>query len=451
MSMLKFFLFFSAVVFFYGNSNEAEANSSDNLANLELSQVDSHSTISLKNDRKAEDHSFSTLVADNNSEINLLAHTVDDTETDFIKHCPSCREQTQLLPESLNIRTCNLVSHEQELMDGTLSDYWAQELIGSDLLREELEKTPAPEIPNWIAVFDNQEENHNIYVKNLISDEGLHAVLPELGDETIPFFHTVRDEEYKSTLSLFENDLPGNYVSQGDHSRKKSPHFINNSMLWLESKDIYEVFRKLSPPAIVITGSGNFFPGRLDKIKSKASKNFDVVIVGSFSPSGFVSDFSNSGEEVHILAPSGDWITSAGKNGEYKKFRGTSGAASLVTGSLAAFEWLSGYHPTSKEAKVLLEKTAIPTLHSHEKPQVNGVGLLNAYKLGEVGKRLKKKCEDKNLSCFKEEILNEENYHFDVDESLKRDLNRAFPSCSTGVQPVSSLEGLSCEEKGEGV
>ena len=192
-----------------------------------------------------------------------------------------------------------------------------------------------------------------------------------------------------------------------------------------------------------------FFPNRLENIKSKASENFNAIIVGSFSSSGFVSDFSQSGTEVFILAPSDNWITSAEENGEYKKFGGTSGAAPLVTGSLAAFEWLSGYHPTSKEAKFLLEKTAIPTLHSHEEPQVNGVGLVNAYKLGEVGKQLKKKCTKKPPSCFQEEILNEENYRFGVDKNLKRDLSRVFPSCAVNKKLASFSGSPDCEEKGK--
>ena len=101
-----------------------------------------------------------------------------------------------------NIKTCKLVSHQWKLMDGELSDYWAQELIGSDLLREELEKTLPLKIRNWVAIFDSRQGNHNIHVKNLISDEGPHAILPELGDETIPFFQTILIKQYKNILSF---------------------------------------------------------------------------------------------------------------------------------------------------------------------------------------------------------------------------------------------------------
>ena len=120
----------------------------------------------------------------------------------------------------------------------------------------------------------------------------------------------------------------------------------------------------------------------------------------------------------------------------------------MVTGSLAGFEWLSGYHPTAKEAKTLLEKTALPTLHSHEKPQINGAGLLNTYKLAEVAKRLKQKCGD-DSSCFKKEILKEETYQFPKDKDLTTDLAKVFPSCSNQEAKPESLELPSCEKKAE--
>ena len=379
------------------------------------------------------------------------------TEAGFNVECKNCRNQEleSLITVSqkvLDIKTCNIVSGKLGLMKGKLSDYWAQELIGSDLLREELEKTPPPDIENWIAVFDTKEIGHNISVKNLISDEDLHAVLPELGERKVPFLDTKPEsqdyaKEYKSALSMYETSYPGDYLFG---FKKRSSHYINNSMGWGGSEDIYEVFKELSSSgvsrSIVVTASGNAFPYRLADIQSKASQDYDVIVVGSFSPKGLVSDFSQSGKELSILAPSDKWITSAGKNGEYRKFGGTSGATSLVTGSLAGFEWLSGYHPTAKEAKVLLEKTALPTLHSFEKLPINGAGLLNAYKLGEVAKRLKDKCGP-SISCFKEEILKDKNYHFPEDKSLKRDVARFFPFCSSGGDAggLSNLSG--CEEK----
>ena len=391
----------------------------------------------------------------------LLADSTSDTEAKFIVNCASCRKQNLLpeLPLDNNIRTCNILSCKEKsegekssckhLDGGRLSDYWAQELIGVDLLREELKNISSPKRENWISVFDTQKESHSTYVRNLISDEGPHAVLPKLEDEKTDLFEGKVEKYSRNVLSLFRTRFPGDYVTKANDLQKTSPHFINHSMSWGNSEDIYEVFQELSPPAVVVTAGGNNFFGRLGEMKSKASKKFDVINVGSLSYDGFVSGYSVSGTEIHIMAPSGGGLSTVGKNGEPKRFGGTSGATPLVTGSLAGFEWLSGYHPTSKEAKILLEKTALPTLHSHETPQFNGVGLVNAYKLGEVGKRLKEKCKGKSMFCFKAEILNEENYHFDIDEHLKEDLNRVFPACTIGKQPQKLLEVSDCEEKGK--
>ena len=374
-------------------------------------------------------------------------------EGTLIFECEDCKSEDDL--KVLNLRTCNIVSHKRNLMQGELSDYWAQELIGSDFIHNELKNTFPPEREDWIAIFDSKIENHNIHVKNLISDEGPHAVLPELEDRKVIVLNVNlknKAPNYKPALLLYETRYPRDFLFG---FKKKSPRYINNSLGWSNSVEIYDVFKKLSSSkisqSVVIVSSGNDFPIRLDDVEKKASKDFDIILVGSFSPHGFVSEFSQSGDEISILAPSDSWITSAGQNGEYIKFAGTSGAAPLVTGSLAGFEWLSGYHPTAKEAKILLEKTAIPTLHSFEKPLINGAGLLNAYKMGEIAKRLKKKCKNKSAvktrNCFKKEILEDDNYHFAKDESLQEDLKRIFPFCYS--EDISKLSMDGCKKKNE--
>ena len=183
------------------------------------------------------------------------------------------------------------------------------------------------------------------------------------------------------------------------------------------------------PPSIIVFSAGNDHPKSITKIRAKASKDFDVIIVGSLSPEGIRSDFSQQGEEVHIMAPSNSEIASVDQNGNLINFGGTSGAAPLVTGSLAGFEWLSGYHPTAEEAKILLEQTAIPIPHSHENPRMNGVGMVNAYKLGMVGEEFKRLCGT-NISCFKEMIRNPAAYKFPEDLGLEEAVKQAFPGCS---------------------
>jgi len=388
-----------------------------------------------------------------------------ETEAHFNSNCETCKSQDAELiavaKQNLNIRTCGVVSDKHSLMKGELSDHWAQELIGSDLLKEELKKVPPPNKEDWIAVFDSEREEHAFGVKNVLSDDGKQAVLPELIKNQQTVIHNVNsvakfnEPGYGQPLSLYEMSYTGDYLS---FDKKRSPYYINNSMSWEESQDIYDAFQQFSvaktTKPIVVISAGNNFPSMVDDVKTQASKYLDVIIVGSLSPYGLVSDFSESGEEVAILAPSDYWLTSAGENGEYRKFGGTSGAASLVTGSLAGFEWLSGYHPTPKEAKMLLQKTALPTLHSHEQPPINGVGMLNAYKLGMVAKKLKQKCQKAMViqDCFKKEILKEENYHFPKDEGLESKLKQTFPACVSpsnngGLNTPTLSTTSSCEEK----
>ena len=165
------------------------------------------------------------------------------------------------------------------------------------------------------------------------------------------------------------------------------PSFINNSMLWAPDyktheygskkygygRTQFEAFRKLSPPSVLILAAGNGGDAPLNEHAANASRKYDAIIVGSLDPDGNKNSLSQQGAEVFITAPAGAEQISKDQNGNLRKFGGTSGAAPLVTSSLAGFEWLSGYHPTAEESKILLKKTAIPTPNSHDVPQLNGV------------------------------------------------------------------------------
>ena len=221
------------------------------------------------------------------------------------------------------------------------------------------------------------------------------------------------------------------------------PSFVNVSLTW--SGSAYgRALQSLSPPSVMVVAAGNKHPEPIRLEKVEASKDFDAIIVGSMAPDGRRSDFSHEHEEVHIMAPSDYYQNSADKYGNRQNFGGTSGAAPLVTGSLAGFEWMAGYHPTAEEAKILLEKTAIPTLAANKEPRLSGVGMLNAYKLGMVGKRLKQTC-GKNISCFKEMIQKDVAYVFPEDKGLLQAVNSVFPQCSHNQCNASSSQ--TCEDK----
>ena len=215
------------------------------------------------------------------------------------------------------------------------------------------------------------------------------------------------------------------------------PSYINISMGWGRSgktMSMVDDFKKLSPPSVIITAAGNAADDKPPKPlildnKRIASKEFDVIVVGSIGPHTNKSVFSQKGEEVAIVSPSDYMISTTNKNNFYQKFSGTSGATPLVTGGLASFSLLSGFQPTGAEAKILLAKTAIPLRLSNEKPQMNGPGMLNIYKLGMVGKRLKELCGT-DAYCFKNKIQESATYEFPEDTEILQLVDLAFPECS---------------------
>ena len=96
-----------------------------------------------------------------------------------------------------NLKTCNIISHKLKLShafsytkkgDSPLSDYWAQEMIGADLLKKEMQGLP-PIKKHFIQLFDVNKpagaRGHDNAVKSLISDNGKHSVLPMLGENSI--------------------------------------------------------------------------------------------------------------------------------------------------------------------------------------------------------------------------------------------------------------------------
>ena len=96
-----------------------------------------------------------------------------------------------------------------------LSDYWAQEMIGADLLKEMLEKQAPVEKKNFIQVLDSPYLKHDEYVKNIISSDGRHSVLPNLGDK-------IRTFDLRSVSNYLKHS--NTILSERDKACGKPPH-----------------------------------------------------------------------------------------------------------------------------------------------------------------------------------------------------------------------------------
>ena len=76
---------------------------------------------------------------------------------------------------------------------------------------------------------------------------------------------------------------------------------------WLNSMSIYGAFETLSKgKSLIITSAGNYAPDHklVEGLKIKASEELNLLIVGSSTPNGFVSDYSQKAGKVAISAPS---------------------------------------------------------------------------------------------------------------------------------------------------
>ena len=236
----------------------------------------------------------------------------------FLPSSTKNRSSTPIFPIYQNKKSCDIAPDHQT--------YWAQHQIGGDLLREELHKKNSKSYP-IIYVFDSYENKggiiHALAVQNLIADDGPHAVLLKEGIRNIEIKGIYGDSLYSQHLKSFKT-----------------------------------------------AGNDYQFNPQVYQTVIRKSKNLDSIIVGSLAPDGYRSDFSQANEEVTIMAPSDNSIITKDLVGRLRQFGGTSGAAPLVTGSLAAFNYMSDYRPTAKLAKILLRNTAIPTRYSNNKPQI---------------------------------------------------------------------------------
>ena len=115
-----------------------------------------------------------TMARINNS---LLDHSADGLSSSVLLNQPISSFSST---DTGDLKTCGIVPQQMRLKSGKLSDYWAQEMIGSDLARELFASAPSPQ-KKLVAVMDVPTNEHDTKVKNLITGNNRHAVLPALG------------------------------------------------------------------------------------------------------------------------------------------------------------------------------------------------------------------------------------------------------------------------------
>lgn len=291
-----------------------------------------------------------------------------------------------------------------------LSPFWAQEYMGGDLAKAlvaEHSRNSRPIVAVWDEGGTNESTfaEHGVKVENLIAGSGKQAI-----------------SNPTSILEFrFSDSNPLTWVDQVLGKSSNAPSLVNLSAAL--SDDLALGLNALSERgSLIVLAAGNDFPAVHAFIPSYLLLK-QKILVGSLSPFGLVSGFSEESSLVTILAPSDFYLTSAlnpEKEGKFAGFNGTSGASPLVTGAIAnVLTLLPGLNYES--VLKLIQKTVIPTLANKQTSAKNGAGLINAYFMARVAERIAAECESSSSSvkCAANKIENDESYEFPNNPSLE--------------------------------
>lgn len=346
-------------------------------------------------------------------------------------HRKLARSVQEILGESEG--GCKIAYSEEELpkVEG-LTPLWAQEYTGADLLRQRMidEDIDTSKAKGLIDILDLDVEKHGEKVSNLIAGDKLSSLIP-----------------LKEGLNYTPGGLASEYLDYYEKctQEKTCAKYINNSMSWVH-RSIAEVVSKLHKEhgTVYVASAGNDYHP-ISSNKSDVSKAGSIILVGSHSPEGRYSKFSNYSEEVVISAPSNYEVLSFDHDGNPYHFSGTSGAAPQVMAALASFELISGVSLDTKISKDLLKKTAIK-FQKDPDSKFLGAGFLNTYKIGMLAFKAKELCQKASdrTTCGRKLLANDEFYKIDVDEEAHKNFEQAFPACSG---KFSSLNKASCGDK----
>ncbi|AFY02452.1 S8/S53 family peptidase [Bdellovibrio bacteriovorus] len=295
-----------------------------------------------------------------------------------------------------------------------LTPYWAQEYIGADLVKQEMRQTPGlVKVP--VSVYDSGFEKDHIKLTRDIEVDTASGGMGEIGygghgtsvASLLNWPGMVSASEVVDFVQLrrVSPDIFYYSVLQEIKSMPVRPWIISNSMGW-ETSEVTRYAQQADQMGIIwVMASGNSHPLKIEDHERLAP----VISVGSYSPRGLQTMYSQESDQLDILAPGDDYQAAIDGMGARALFGATSGATPLVSATIANVKSLLPSLSRS-DVEFLLKKTALRSFHSLYLPE-NKTGLLNAYKAWRVAQNLKAVCKD-NHQCLQTEIRNSVHYRF---------------------------------------
>ena len=307
--------------------------------------------------------------------------------------------------------------------------FWAQHMVGADLLREELKKSGVMEDDNptsIIGIWDANWMHHGEYVSQLIAGPRPSAVIP--ADAPLLYKNLYSGDGREDFIAAYKA------LYEECRQNRNCPSYINNSMTWGEGRIIPRLASSLSTVGSTLIVSAGNKGSTVEPAKTEASLNKNIIVVASLAPNGFPWVLTNYGEAVTISVPSDKSVRSYDYNGNAEDFGETSSGTPFVTGSLGGFTLLSRYHLSTHQAHLLLKKTAIP-IPNLPQQHLMGVGMLNSYKIGMTALKIKDRCQrystnPRKNKCLSDALENDETYRFDETSTrLFEEAVNSFPEC----------------------
>ncbi|MEK2688435.1 S8/S53 family peptidase [Bdellovibrio sp. GT3] len=300
-----------------------------------------------------------------------------------------------------------------EVEGGILSPFWAQEYVGADLVKEDLRKIPGLQAVPF-SILDNGFEKQHINLtreisfdieadrgRKLTANHGTNVANIINGPGMISMSELV---DYVQLRKVYPGAFYINAINEIS-TLPTPPQVISNSMGWPDGR-ITEMAKEMDAKGIIwVFAAGNDHPEAIDDFERTSA----VISVGSYSPRGLQTVYSQESIELDILAPADDYQASINGRGEQGLFGATSGATPMVAGTIANLKALL---PTlnRQQAELLLKRTALRSFHQLYS-KTNKTGLLNSYKAVQVAMRIRLACHS-DAECVRKEIDNKLNYRF---------------------------------------
>ena len=323
-----------------------------------------------------------------------------------------------LLSSTLTFGADNLL--RPQVLEENLSPLWAQEYIGSDLIREELAQYETSMVD--LAVIDLGFEEEHITLSE--GFENIDVPFQRNGNRRMRANHgtsvvnlltgpsNLRVTDSARLIDLTAASFSGMY-SYAYRRYEKNNHYpkvISNSLGWSDERIPDVVAEMEKKGTLWFLAAGNSFPDPVKKLEIESQ----AMLVGSFSPSGLTSYEAQNHANLFILAPADTSLQTINGYGELHMFGASSGATPLVAGTVIN---LLALRPqlNKDQIKTLIQNTAFPSaenkLNLKDMP-----GLLNGYKAFKVLERLHNRCGESE-ECFANELKRASNFDFTFDSS----------------------------------